>query len=67
VYLKRRRRELGLTQAQVAQKLQRSRTWVGKVEQRERRLDVIEVQQLCDLLGMAFSEVEAMLAEKERP
>ncbi|MBL7077108.1 MAG: helix-turn-helix domain-containing protein [Kiritimatiellae bacterium] len=65
--LKQCRLERGFTQAHVAHRLGRSRTWVGKVEQCERRLDVIEVRDLCGLYGIDFHEVTAELAEKEDP
>ena len=65
--LKRQRQELGLTQAHVANRLGRPRTWVNKLEQCERRLDVIEVRDLCNLYGVDFREVTAMLVEEECP
>jgi transcriptional regulator with XRE-family HTH domain len=65
--LKRRRQELGFTQAYVAHRLGRSRTWVNKVEQCERRLDVIEIGDLCGLYGVDFHEVTAGVAEKRGP
>ena len=64
--LKQRRQELGLRQEQVARKFHRSRTWVSKVEQRERRLDVVELQDLCDFYGLPLTEVAATLDEEKR-
>lgn len=65
--LVRRRKELGLTQEQVARKLRRTRSWTGKCEQRERRLDIVEVKLLCELYGIRFADVEAVLADAKRP
>ena len=41
------RREAGLTQAQVAERLKKPPSWVAKVEIGERRLDVIEFTTLA--------------------
>jgi len=63
--LKQRRLDRGLTQAQVAQKLGRARTWVNKLEQCERRLDVVELRDLCALYGIDFHEVVATITEED--
>lgn len=66
--LRSRRLELGLTQEQVAVELHVSRTWIGKVEQRERRLDLLETWHLCRLYGIPFSEIENILSsDVKRP
>lgn len=63
-----RRRELGVTQEQVARHLHVARSWCGKVEQRERRLDCLEAWRLCQIYRFEFSEIEAILsAEEKRP
>ena len=56
-----------MSQHQVAEKLGRSRTWVGKVEQCERRLEVIELRDMCGLYGLDPLEVFAMVAAEKRP
>lgn len=67
-YLKARRHQLGLTQEQVTRQLRVPRTWIGKVEQRERRLDVLETWQLCRLYGITLSEIEKILSsDVKRP
>lgn len=53
--LKERRLELGLTQAQVAKRLGVNRSFVGKVEHRDRRLDVLEMLRLCVLYKLSLS------------
>jgi transcriptional regulator with XRE-family HTH domain len=52
-----RRRELGMTQEDVAGKLGVSRTWVGKVENLERRLDFLETVDLCHLYGIPLHDL----------
>ena len=64
-FLRRRRRELGLTQSLVTDQLGVSRSWLGKVEQCERRIDVIELFRLSDIYEISWSEIGAIL--KERP
>ena len=64
---KQRRKELGWTQEQAAQRLHVPRTWIGKVERRERRIDLVEAWQLCKAYGIAFHELETVLAEEKRP
>ena len=45
------RSETGLTQSQVANRLNRPQSFVSKFERGERRLDVIEFLEVCRLLG----------------
>jgi transcriptional regulator with XRE-family HTH domain len=46
------RKTAGLTQHDVAAGLKRPQSFVSKVEQGERRLDVIEFLELCRLIGI---------------
>jgi transcriptional regulator with XRE-family HTH domain len=63
-----RRRELGLSQEQVTRQLQVTRSWIGKVEQRERRLDVLETWLLCRLYGIRMKDIEKTLtSDVKRP
>jgi SpoVK/Ycf46/Vps4 family AAA+-type ATPase len=64
--IKARRKELGLTQEQVTARLCVARSWLGKVEQRERRLDLLEAWNLCRLYGIGFSEIEEILSNGKR-
>lgn len=66
--LRSRRLELGLTQEWVARQLKVPRTWPGKIEQCERRLDLLEAWNLCRLYGVRLSEVAKILASNvKRP
>lgn len=46
--LKKARETAGVTQAQVAERLELYASFVSKVESGERRLDVVELAQLCE-------------------
>jgi len=54
--LREHREEAGLTQAQVAKKLDRPQSFVSKVESGERRLDLVELRALCRVLGIDLVE-----------
>ncbi|MHA7663707.1 helix-turn-helix domain-containing protein [Mycolicibacterium sp. HS_4_1] len=55
------RREAGLTQVEVAERLAVPQSFVSKYEIGERRLDVIELQHVADALGSTLSEVVSRL------
>jgi transcriptional regulator with XRE-family HTH domain len=46
-----KRREAGLTQAQVARKLKRYQSYVATVESGQRRIDVVEFLDFADAIG----------------
>ncbi len=49
--LKQARLDAGLQQTEVARKLRRPQSFVSKIEAGERRVDVIELAELCRLYG----------------
>jgi transcriptional regulator with XRE-family HTH domain len=46
-----KRREAGLTQAQVAKRLKRYQSYVATVESGQRRIDVVEFLDIADAIG----------------
>jgi transcriptional regulator with XRE-family HTH domain len=50
--LKLARIRVGLTQEQAAKELKTYKSYVSKVEQGERRIDVVELAELCRLYGV---------------
>ncbi len=52
-WLKKEREGRGLTMRDLAAKLETTHSLIGKVEQGERRLDVIEFIQYCDALEVS--------------
>lgn len=53
--LKEMRREKGLTQAELARLLERPQSFVSKYESGERRLDILELQDICTACGVSLS------------
>jgi transcriptional regulator with XRE-family HTH domain len=62
--LKKLRRQAGLTQETLAQRLKMPQSFVSKYESGERRLDVLELRHVCTVLEIGVSEF-AKLLEKE--
>lgn len=59
--LRQLREEAGLTQAQVAERLDEPQSFVSKYEAGERRLDVIELRQVAKALGASLQVIVARL------
>jgi transcriptional regulator with XRE-family HTH domain len=51
------RESAGLTQAEIASKLDETQTFVSKCERGERRLDIIELRNWCAALGITMHEL----------
>jgi transcriptional regulator with XRE-family HTH domain len=46
--------EAGLTQSELASRLSRDQTFVSKYESGERRLDILELRDVCQAIGIDF-------------
>ncbi|MGW3993932.1 helix-turn-helix domain-containing protein [Amycolatopsis sp. NPDC004772] len=57
VLLRELRDEAGLTQVQVAERLDEPQSFVSKYEAGERRIDVVELRQIVDVLGIDIVSV----------
>ena len=55
------REDAGLTQLEVASRLNATQTFVSKCERGERRLDVIELREWCATLGLTMNEFVSRL------
>ena len=53
------REAAGFTQATLAAEVGRPQSWVSKVEIGERRLDVAELRQLCNTLGIDLIQLNS--------
>jgi transcriptional regulator with XRE-family HTH domain len=65
VVLRSLRREVGLTQVQVAAKLDVPQSFVSKYESGERRLDVVELGHVAQALGITTRDVLKRLEEAD--
>lgn len=48
--------EAGLTQIELAVRIERDQTFVSKYESGQRRLDVLEVREICQAIGITLEE-----------
>jgi transcriptional regulator with XRE-family HTH domain len=58
------REKAGLTQVELATKLKRPQSFVSKYESGERRLDLVELRDICQALGVSLTE---FVRKFERP
>jgi transcriptional regulator with XRE-family HTH domain len=63
VLLRALRREAGLTQVEVAKRLDVPQSFVSKYETGERRLDVVELQHVAAAIGTTLERVVSRLVE----
>jgi transcriptional regulator with XRE-family HTH domain len=64
--LRRVRADAGLTQTDVAQRLGQPQSFVSKYESGERRLDILELRQVCQAVGIPLHEFIRRLEEALR-
>lgn len=55
--LRKARERAGHTQGEVARMLGRPQSYVSKVETCERRIDVVELLQMCRIIGVTLTEI----------
>jgi transcriptional regulator with XRE-family HTH domain len=58
------RHSAGLNQAELSARLHKPQSFVSKYESGERRLDLLEVRQLCIALNISFRDFIIQLEEK---
>jgi transcriptional regulator with XRE-family HTH domain len=54
--LREMRIEAGMAQAELAARIRRDQTYVSKYETSERRLDILEVREICQAIGVSWQE-----------
>lgn len=54
--LRRIRQDAGLRQADLARKLGQPQSFVSKCESGERRIDILELREICRALGVSLTE-----------
>lgn len=65
--LQQARADAGMTQAQVAARMRRPQSFVSKIENGERHINVVEFIQLCRAIGVAPSDVMAQFDDLTAP
>jgi transcriptional regulator with XRE-family HTH domain len=58
------RTEAGFTQSQVAEKLKLPQSYVSKYESGERRLDLLELEDVCNAIGIPLVEFVKRFLER---
>lgn len=64
--LKECREKAGLRQADVAERLKKLQSFVSKYESGERRLDVLELLDVCEAIGLSLSAFTKKLERRLR-
>ena len=62
--LKETRQKHGVTQVELAEKLGVPQSFVSKYESGERQLDILELRQICQFIGISFDNFIHQLEEK---
>jgi transcriptional regulator with XRE-family HTH domain len=62
--LRQMRRAAGLRQADLARKLRQPQSFVSKYESGERRVDILELREICAALGVSLTEFVRRLDEE---
>jgi len=62
--LKELRQQYGITQVELAKKLGVPQSFVSKYESGERQLDILELRQICQHIGISFDSFIRQLEEK---
>ena len=55
------RKSAGVTQIELAKRLDETQSFVSKCERGERRIDVVELREFCRALGVPFNEFTGRL------
>jgi transcriptional regulator with XRE-family HTH domain len=59
------RKKAGFRQVQLAKKLKRSQTWIARLESGERRLDVVELIDLAEVIGFDAPAMVAAVQQQQ--
>lgn len=54
--LREAREQAGITQVELAKKLRQSQSYVSKVERGDRRLDIVQLRTICQVLGLTLAD-----------
>lgn len=63
--LKKLRKEAGLRQVDLAQRLGKPQSYVSKYESGEKTLDILEAKEVCEVLGVRLSDFAKELERQQ--
>ena len=64
--LRKLRIDAGMSQEEIAAKIERTQSFIGKCERGERRLDIIELQAFCNAIGITLSDFTRQLEKAQK-
>jgi len=62
--LREMRKEAGLQQVALAERLGRPQSFVSDVEKGQRRVDILELMEICDACGVTLTDFASRLQER---
>lgn len=62
--LRETREEAGITQVELAERLQQTQSYISKVERGDRRLDIVQLRQVCWALGTTLPALITTFEER---
>lgn len=64
--LRTKRKNAKITQVRLAEMLNETQAFVSRSEKRERRVDIIEIEQICECIGIGLDEFVADYLKAKR-
>ncbi len=64
--LRETREQAGVTQVELAERIGESQSFVSKCERGERRIDVMELREFCDAIGVSLERFVRLLESRLR-
>jgi transcriptional regulator with XRE-family HTH domain len=61
--LRKARTEAGITQIEMAERIEQTQSFVSRCERGERRIDIIELRVFCQAIGVPITDFIAQLEE----
>lgn len=59
------RKEANLTQAKIAERLGKPQSYIAKIEGKDRKMDVLEFTEICEIIGIEASELIKILVRQK--
>lgn len=62
--LRKTRQDAGVTQVELARRLDETQSAVSKMERGERRIDIVELRTICQVLGLGLPKFTQLLEQE---